>query len=112
MKEEFEKWLCELVGVELKYINNNNSESILHRRVGLSDCYTTDLITLEILIKAMWAINRDINTIYSIKQNVDNSYSVFPGGITHRKDFLPSDHNSSEQEALTAALIYVLDNEK
>ena len=58
MKQEFEKFVCELAGVKLEYITNNKNEKILHRQIGISDNYSKELITYENLHQAKDAINR------------------------------------------------------
>jgi len=69
-----------------------------------------------ILIKAMWAINRDDNSRYKIRSEDISCFTVTDEwndslGVSD-KDFYFTDHNNSETEALTSALKYIFDNKE
>lgn len=90
MTEDFKKWLYKTIHGE--YI------TLLFKRGA----------ELELLIKAMWAINREGKWWITI----------YPHGIhlklPHRgkgKDFEYKQHNNSETEALTKALEYIYKQE-
>ena len=95
MTEEHKKKLCHLAGFDEKFIQPE----------------TWVDYDLEILIKAMWAINRNnsgktfciiMSFLYVEVISQEIKYS--------QKTFDYRDYNS-EQEALQAALLYILDNE-
>lgn len=96
MTEEFKGWLCE----RARYMFFPENGIALDRRI------------LALLIKAMWAINREKGK-YRIKQNIFNDYYV--GDYSKRPveyvEFAKEDHNNSEQQALQAALEYVFEQE-
>ncbi len=92
MTEKYKKRLCELVGYKFWPQNLDCNEDI----------------ELAILIKAMWAIN-NLKGKYSISQDADNDY--FATSCTEDIIFPKDKYNNSEQQALQAALIYILDNE-
>jgi len=113
MKTEFKKFLCELAGV--KYEQCKYPHSLCY------DCNICEAdegmtkVTLEILIKAMFAINRDIEKGYFVTFVNGECVAIYRNtcGMNFMKKLFPfSDHNNSEQEALTAALQYIFDNKK
>ena len=82
MDYDFDKWIYELV------------------------CHDNALainipISLEYLVKAMWAINRDMRGEYHLQMHLIG-VDVFKNG--KGKPFNFTDHNNSEQAALQAAL--------
>lgn len=91
MKEDFKKWLSDKAGylylayqmLEEKGMNNE----------------------VELLIKAMWAVNREKDYLMEITDAYitvqDPDWRIEPSY------FLFKDYNNSEQKALTAALEYV-----
>ena len=88
MDDGFKKWLCEKGCSLYTY--------------GLYDKMLTDA-QLAILIKAMWAVNREGK---GIEINLE-SERVYVSLIQDHDYFYFKDHNNSEQEALTKALEYV-----
>jgi hypothetical protein len=97
MNEDFKKWLCEKA--EYNYYLEYEQQPIIDR-------------TLEILIKAMWAINREDKRVYNITMTVGGTYlskigSKFPDFVFFRQ----ADRNNSETEALTAALEYIFEQD-
>jgi hypothetical protein len=92
MKEEFKKWLCEKAGYN-------------YNAWGKPCPY--DIHDIKILIKAMWAINRETRDDYIRYGPTGFSrcyYDVEDMGMTR---FDIKDHNNSEQQALEAALKYI-----
>ena len=99
MKEEFKKWLCEKAKEEYKTIIDR------HYYTG-KPIYRINKITLETLIKAMWAINREGE--WNIK--LDSHCIVFHS----RKDYCDDMYDFteySEQKALKKALEYIYEQE-
>lgn len=90
MSEDFKKWLCDKSKFDIAHWLLNEHEE------------------LSLLIKAMWAINREGKwEIISDKVSLDISDKHGDFCIS----FYYSDHNNSEQEALTKALEYIFDKE-
>ncbi len=93
VKEEHKKQLCKLAGIEIPF-------------GGVK-------IDIEILIKAMWAINSHKLNRTFIDHKGGVGYKVIKtnamGRDINSKDFYFGDHNDSEQESLTVALEYILD---
>lgn len=108
MTEAHKKRLCELAGV--KYEQCKYPHSLCY------DCAICEAdegmtkITLEILIKAMWAINRERKWFMDMNDKQIRAWILMPTDGAIQCNF--KDYNNSEIETLTAALIYVLDNEK
>lgn len=94
MKEKFKKWICKLISIKYRTIDD-----------GYGEVYD-----IEILIKAMWKINRDGE--WQIHSNVSSYYvsQKYRGKID--KWFHFEEHNNSELEALTKALEYIWENTK
>lgn len=88
MKAEFKKFLCEIAGFDYDYRYFEN-QAVLH-------------CELEILIKAMWAIN-DSDLKYNITMSTDNHYLVW----LYEQECLKRCKNIDKQQALTAALEYI-----
>ena len=112
MDESFKKWLCDLL--YLNYYICIPENHTCPTKAGSIECIKgecnglgTREITLEILIKTMWAIIREGK--YMIAMNKDY-FSI------HTNDdyieFLYDEHNNSETEALEAALKYIYDNRR
>ena len=109
MIEEHKKKLCELAGVVVQKIAGGDCI------FDSSGCYYPLLknvtLSLEILIKAMWAINRERKYLIQI-----DAHCVYVKGnnkALKNFTFRFSDYNNnSEQEALTAALEYIHDGLK
>jgi hypothetical protein len=94
MTEDFKKWLCEKAGIE-----DDEVEELLPHSF------------LEILIKAMFAIIRKgkwLVLLGSMDVTICELGKLSPSSI----QFYYSDHNNSEQEALTKALEYIFGQEK
>lgn len=93
MTEDFKQWVCQNAGIDRLHYPH---------------------LELEILIKAMWSINR------GGEWNIDMDYfglsicksEAVSQDTTYEAQFHYKDHNSSELEALTKALQYVMDNSK
>ena len=72
------------------------------------DCKPFEDLSADVLIKAMWAINREGIFFINTLQN-----SVFIDTVDQKNGadiayyFLYKDHNNSEQEALDKALRYI-----
>jgi hypothetical protein len=100
VKKDFNKWVCELVGVDYPC-----NRCIPDQISGCRDCGFK--ITLEILIKAMWAINKDSNQwaiiLKPFKVELIDS-------LQGDREFSFSLYNGSEQTALKKALEYVMEN--
>jgi hypothetical protein len=108
MTEAFKKWLCELADIKKKCDIYYGHSTILDK----CECLPKN-ITLEILIKAKWALNREAEKYFITQTSI--SYCLIPQ--EKEKEPIPADihfsyedHNNSEQEALTAALKYIFDN--
>ncbi len=94
MTDDFRKWLCEITGIET---NEYWSE-------------------LELLIKAMWAINREAEE----KRNIYDGYYWIEQGIkayivkcnSNIKTFYYEDYNNSEQQTLEKTLEYIYKQER
>lgn len=92
MKEGFEKWLCKKTGIGEYYIDPVNKLDIL-----------------PLLIKAMWAINREgkyhiIINSEEIKVTVRNTWDDDECGYFRYEDY-------PEQQALEKALGYIYEQE-
>ena len=101
MKEGFKRWLCEKAGYGTGFTND-----VEWKNKGL-----------EILIKAMWAINREAYTAgnkerYFIIQKLGGfvvNYGLKTNGFIEKQfDFC----DNFEQEALMAALKYIYEQKK
>lgn len=106
MTDDFKKWLCELAGIEYNYF----FESFPDKNKAWGG------FELIILVKAMWAINRAYSRRegeYCIKdnthfRNITPCFSIVHDYIDLEENSIYlQDHNNSEQEALTAALEYI-----
>jgi len=89
MDDKFKKWLCELAGCP-----------------AMRDNYLAN--ELEILIKAVWKINREREyfiCIMSTEIMTGHPYKI-DGEYFKYKDY------KNETEALTAALKYIFDNKE
>jgi len=87
MEEDFKRWLCKLNGYDFE-----------------SDYFRMDELMIEILIKAMWQINRDGKWDIQMDRDyidVSSRQEVLDDVFTFK------DHNNSELEALTKALEYI-----
>lgn len=111
MKQEFEKFVCELARVEYKVI------AVL---VDENDRKIYTKITYGMLHQAKDAINRKAYNEgtkghYHIRQGLA-LFIVSYGNCTvsgfSEESFIYCDHNDSEQQALAAALKYVMENKK
>ena len=112
MTEDHKKKLCELAGGWIC----DSSRCVFYNgdMIGCRDCLTrhdrvkSDTeITLEILIKAMWTINR--KKIWKVR--IGSTMTV--AYVAYGRDELLITckyKDMTEQKALEAALIYVLDN--
>ena len=104
MTEDFKKWLCDLAGIKYWTVIDRYGNS------------WEENISLEILIKAMWTINRQEGSKYKIRLEdiycftVTNEWS--DSVAVTDVDFYFKDYNNSEQEALTAALEYIFKETK
>ena len=96
----YEEWLCELNGIRYKTLHKGQTIGVL---TGADRIEKTE-ITLEILVKAMWAINRGND--YEI--TIDGLQVIVDGGDSTDGDmvFAIKDYNS-EYEALNEALKYI-----
>ena len=127
MKEEHKKRLCELAGF-VYYGKCPEYEDCVYMHCN-GDCAKfgktengelfhywycdSPQITIEILIKAMWAINREYNNLH-ITMNANfimASWHEDSDGEWYEQ-FWYNEYNNSEQQALEAALIYILEQEK
>jgi hypothetical protein len=115
MKEEHKKRLCELAGEyyesKCSYYNKNDIYCSEECDDPFFRCDGTE-ITLEILIKAMWAINRRAvkESGFCICSSTGGDFYVYYGKY-QRAAYPRKDHNNSELEALTAALTYIYQQE-
>lgn len=90
MKEGFKEWLCELAEFKFEYYDH----------IGL----------LYILVKAMWAINREgIYRIWILHDRVE-LYNGYTKVI--EEWFFFKKYNNSEQQALEKALEYIYENKE
>jgi len=104
MDEDFKKWLCNLLGIHYRTIDD-----------GYGDIYG-----IEILIKAMWKINKrplDFNMIEIRMDAISITLWKRGDGVPFSEDFYDyeyvfKDYNNSELEALTKALEYIWENTK
>lgn len=96
MIEDFKKWLCKKAGLK-DWIANIKFEN--------------EILPLEILIKAMWTINRESDISYSII-NYEERFAVAKIGTRCLEYFDFRKYNDSEQQALEAVLKYIFDKEK
>ena len=103
MKEDFEKWLCELNNIEYEY------------KEMFKVCKQE--ITLEILIKAAWAINRNFGSTkdkhFYIAMGLGSYQISYISGnsLAYKEErFYYKNYDNSEQEALVAALKYIYDS--
>lgn len=108
-QEEINKEICRLAGVEYKvialWVDDNDRKE-----------YT--IITLEILVKAMWAINMESGESmrgYAIQDNtyfryVTANFNVLLCGSDH-KSFRIQDYDN-EQQALRKAIEYVIEHKE
>jgi hypothetical protein len=94
MNNGFKKWVC-----------NKGNDGIIPTVNGKPLTETDGDIPVNILIKAMWAINRHSH-LYIMQMRSDYIE------LLYRKDFYYVDHNDSEIEALTACLKYIDEQEK
>ena len=103
-KEECIKWCCDLIGWTEEYLGKGVDYKALFEDEDIA-----------ILIKAMWAINRE-KGLFRILSNDDNfcvlKYSKENGEISglFNTYYYFKQHNNSELEALTQALIYIYEN--
>ncbi len=96
MKEDFKKWIFELLGL-IYEPENEMVEKVC--------------CDISLLIKAMWQINRDGKyTIIIDGYNIRVVPMGLKGSLEDTQDFKYSDHNNSELEALTQALTYIYEN--
>ncbi len=97
MTDKVKQRLCELSAVD--YQN-------LIFRERLKEVSKAEWI--GILIKAMWAINREKGKL-KVSQDIDNDYYVVSSLNTlNTIPFLKDKYNNSEQQALAAALEYII----
>ena len=101
MNEDFKKWLCEKANE--KYVVDED---------GNFANYYSQMSVLELLIRSMWAINREKEWKISYDPDFGLSYHLY--GIKYRvnKGFYVRDYNDSEQTALTKALEYIYQESK
>ena len=87
MNEDYKKWLCELAEMNYRFVVPTS---------------------IEILIKAMWAINRECYDKggFCICSSTGGDYYIHFNEF-QRVIFTRKDHNNSEQEALQASLEYI-----
>lgn len=98
---DFNKWVAEKAGVKYHdkpYFVWDSDKSQIE--------YPPTEITLEILIKAMWAINRRGYWCVEMFKDAIGICNKEPG-YDDIKEFKYKDHNNSEMEALKAALEYI-----
>jgi hypothetical protein len=99
MDNDFKQWLCEKAKSVIMPCEICNEMPCLHYDIN---------ITIEILIKAMWAINRDDK--WEIEMDSDCILVKYVP-----EDFfqcmLFRKYNNSEQKALEAALLYIYKEE-
>ncbi len=93
MKTEFKKWACGLADSAFK-----------PELLGNKD-YSVN--TIAILIKAMWAINRN-NKFFMIM----DGYQILVDTGEHNEHFNFAEHDNSEQAALMAALNHIYQETK
>lgn len=114
MTDKFIKWLCEKAGE--KYIACNRPDTYCNYSENSLECLEEDCFEkdetdiLLILIKAMWAINRE----ESFKLQIEFNRILISGmynGSSYFKEFLYKDYNS-EQQALEKALEYIYKQDK
>jgi len=105
--KDFSRWVCGKTNATVEFFE------------GSDDCKTL------VLIKAMWAINREFEDSpieengfwvglsemrWQVDKRGDSPVYFYFSDHTEYFDF--SDHNNSELEALEAALKYIMVNEK
>ena len=95
MTEDFKKWLLRLAGYE---------ESIPKETAW-------EILVVDILIKAMWAINREGSGYGLTGIEMDASEIIVVYNLKE-KAFPYSDHNNSEQQALEKAIEYIFEQTK
>jgi len=99
MTEDFKKWLCEKAGYKFDTMDKYYQKEFLKS--------LPNGLHLEILIKAVWAINRER------KWNIFESYfsyNVYKDCVKQRQ-FHFKDYNNSEQKTLEKALEYIYEQE-
>ena len=107
MTEDFKKWLCELADFDFYDICPERKISECQWPPKSYQCKECgkDKITLEILIKAMWAINNG-SSMWEIEMNAQYIF-IFKVGTRKEAEFYYDNYSNYEQEALTAALEYI-----
>ncbi len=102
MTDDFKKWLCELAGYE-------TTSWCGYIKKGLVYDLRKNDVPLEILIKAMWIINRGGRRFVNMNWE---QITIYAEGPYHLGAVYSKKYNNSEQEALTAALEYIYEQEK
>jgi len=97
MKEDFKKWLCEL------------AEEPYDCVAGFLGHKDHDMENIFILIKAMWAINREGKWLILISAS---DIDITRSEKYKSKLFSYKNHNNSEQQALEKALEYIYEQDK
>jgi len=99
MKEDFKKWLCE------KAEDKKNIEYFKSEIINPDDW-------IALLIKAMWAINREGGDYSFILYRSFVEVSYNDGQHDSAENFFHGEYDNSEQEALTKALEYIWEQTK
>ena len=119
MTEAQKQWICEKAGVgyQCPTHNPNDNSCIYGCPINeYSDIYCTREITLEILMKAVWAINgegkyfiqesRHINW----KKKMFRSYQIIEDNKGFEQEYF-IDKNQNEIQTIKKALCYIADKE-